>query len=700
MDRSMMKKKVLDILKQHSGRWFKPRTLMKYTKIQEKDYRQLKTVLIDLNKEGKIDQKGRRQYAFRPKQQEVTGVLAITSRGFGFVELKDGSEVFIPASDMQNALHRDLVRIRILSRKGGDRRSGKITEVIRRHQSQFIGTYHIDKNGDWVTPTDKRAHMRFTIDRVKPKGLKDGQLVVINLIRWDEHEAQPLGQITDILGFPGDPGLDKSMIIHSYDLPTKWSEKAKQQARSFSEADIAEALKDRLDLRGLTCFTIDPETAQDFDDAVSIEKIPSGWRLGVHIADVSHYVQPGSPIDRGAKKRGTSVYLVGSVIHMLPEELASDLCSLKPRIDRLAMSCLMDIDKEGNVNNYSIANSVINSNERFSYESVEKIIHGEKGNPFSSSISEMEKLRQVLFRKRKSKGSIDLELPEPIITLDEKGFPTEIKASQRLKSHRLVEEFMLLANQVVAGYFERIFRKHSYHGLYRVHEPPSMDDVEKLRSNLGKLGIKNSISHPVQTMDYQKLVDTVRESPYRYFIEKMALRSMTKAKYSIENKGHFGLAFHTYTHFTSPIRRYPDLVVHRLLKNYLLEATQEPYTQKSLAKIAIHCSERERVAVDAERDHIKSKQLQYLSQHVGESFDGIISGVVNFGFFVELADTFVEGLVHAGSMEDDYYDYDEDNYQLVGRRKRNTYRLGDKVRISVLSVNISEGLADFTLQAN
>lgn len=698
MDRSMIRKKLLDVMKQHPGRWFKPRILLKYTKVREKDYRQLKTALIDLYRDGKIDQKGRRQYAFRPKQQEKTGILSITSRGFGFVELRDGSEVFVRAQDMQNALHKDLIRIRIVGKSGEDKRSGKIVEVIRRHQSQFIGTYHKDKHGEWVAPSDKRVRVHFKLDRVKPSDLKDGQLVAISLIRWDEHEAEPLAKITDVLGFPGDPGLDKAMIIHEYDLPTTWTEKARTQALSYSEEDIAAEIKDRTDLRDLTCFTIDPETAQDFDDAVSIENTKRGWKLGVHIADVSHYVQPASPIDRGARTRGTSVYLVGSAIHMLPDELASNLCSLKPRVDRLAMSCIMDIDKDGKVNNYSIMNSVINSNERFSYEQVETIIQGNTKHALSAPILEMEKLRKVLFKKRKAVGSIDLELPEPIISLDEKGFPSEIKASKRLHSHRLVEEFMLLANQVVAGYLGRIFRKYNFHGMYRVHEPPTMDDVSKLRSNLGRLGITQTISHPVQTMDYQKLVEEVRESPYRYFIEKMALRSMTKAKYSIENNGHFGLAFHTYTHFTSPIRRYPDLVVHRLLKSYLPEKPVEPYTQKALHNIAAHCSERERIAMNAERDHIKIKQLQFLSQHVGETFDGIISGVMNFGFFVELADTFVEGLVHAGSLEDDYYDYDDGNYQMVGRRSRKTYQLGDKVRIFVLSVNISEGLADFALQ--
>jgi len=698
LDRSLIKSKLLKIMKQHPGRWFKPRTLLKYSNVRERDYRNLKVALIELYQDGQIDQKGRRQYAYRPKQQERTGVLSITTRGFGFVELKDGSEVFIRSQDMLTALHGDLVRVRISSRRSEMKRSGRIIEVIKRQQTQFVGTYKRDRYSEWVLPSDKKVRVRFRVDRVKPPGLKSGQMVIIDLLSWDDHEEDPLGKITEILGFPGDPGLDKALIIHEHGLPTKWTAKAIEQAQSFTQNDIGEQVDRRADLRKMECFTIDPETAQDFDDAVSIEKRDSGWRLGVHIADVSYYVNPGSPIDRGARQRGTSVYLVGSAIHMLPRELASDLCSLKPGVDRLAMSCIMDIGKDGVVSKYKIQESVIHSSARLTYEEVEKIIADDSSHDLAPAIHEMEGLRQLLFEKRKARGSIDLEIPEPVIKLDEAGFPEEIKPSNRLRSHRLVEEFMLKANQVVAEHLAKVFRKHKYHGMYRIHEPPELEDVVKLRSLLKRLGIQQTISTPVKTKDYQQLVEQVRESPYRHFIEQMALRSMTKAKYSIENKGHFGLAFHSYTHFTSPIRRYPDLMVHRLLKAYSGAQQTAPYTQKKLADIALHSSQRERIAMEAERDHIKLKQLQYLSNHVGEHFKGVISGVVKFGFFVELADTFIEGLVHAGSLEDDYYDYDDAHYQLIGRRTRKTYRLGDPVEIVVLAVSVSEGLADFALQ--
>ncbi len=696
MDRPMIKKKLMDVLKQNQGRWYKPRTLLKAAHISERDYRMLKVILIELSREGIVNKKGRHQYAYKPKQQEKTGILAVTSRGFGFVELQDGSEIFVRAQHMQHALHKDLVRVRILKRQSGEKPDGQIIEVIKRHKTEFVGTYHFDRFGEWVIPDDKRIRIRFAVEEDQQVSAKDGHVVSVELVHWEMGHPEPLVRIKEILGFPGDPGLDKALIIHAHDLPDKWTNKAISQAASYSQDSVKSELKNRRDLRQLTCFTIDPETAQDFDDAMSIEVTDRGWVLGVHIADVSHYVTPGSPIDRGARKRGTSVYLVGSAIHMLPETLAADLCSLKPGVDRLSMSCMMTIGQNGNVVKYEIFPAVIHSQQRFAYEDVEAILNG-KDHSLADNIHEMEKLRKILFRERKARGSIDFDLPEPIIMLDETGFPHDIKPSKRLTSHRLVEEFMLVANRITAEYLSLMFQKVKLPGIYRIHETPAPEDITKLQTILQRLGIQQKISSPVKPMDFQNLVEAVRESPFRHFIEKVTLRSMTKAKYAVDNRGHFGLAFKDYTHYTSPIRRYPDLVVHRLLKAYLSHSTEPPCSNKALEKLAEHCSQRERVAVEAERDHIKMKQLQFLSKKVGESFDGVISGVLQFGFFVELAETFVEGLVHASSLTDDYYDYEEAHFTMTGRRTGKMYRLGDVVRVKVTSVSISEGLADFVL---
>jgi ribonuclease R len=696
MDRSILEKKILDVLKQNQGRWYKPRTLLRAARIRESEYRALKLLLLELFRAGSIEQKGRNQYAYKPQQQLKTGVLAVTSRGFGFVELKDGSELFIRAQDMGIAFHGDVVRVKVNKRKSGDKDEGNIVEVIKRAQSEYVGVYQFDRYGKWVIPDDKRMRVRFAVDDVGKLKLSDGEVVTVEILSWESGQPEPLVRVKEIIGRPGEPGFDEALIIRQHDLPTQWSQKAIDQALSFSQNDIAAELKNRKDLRALPCFTIDPFDAKDFDDAVSIEKTDKGWRLGVHIADVSHYVTSGSPIDRGARKRGTSVYLVGSAVHMLPEELAADLCSLKPDVERLAMTCMMNFDKSGHLQGHELFPSVIRSHQRFTYEEVEEIIQG-KGHKYASGIAIMEKLRQVLFKRRKEKGSIDLDIPEPIISLDEKGFPHDISPSKRLTAHRLVEEFMLAANRVVATFLKDKYIKAKLPGLYRVHETPSNEDANKLKMILQRLNIERKLSFPVRSIDYQQLVEAVRESPFRHFIEKVALRSMTKAKYSVENKGHFGLAFPAYTHFTSPIRRYPDLMVHRLIKMYAGFSDAAQPTLPALVKLAEHCSARERVAIEAERDHIKLKQMQFLSKHVGETFNGVISGALNFGFFVELAESFVEGLVHTSTLKDDYYEYQEQDFALVGRRTRKKYRLGDPVRIKVVSVSVSEGLADFSL---
>ncbi|NQV42136.1 MAG: ribonuclease R [Candidatus Marinimicrobia bacterium] len=699
MDRSIIEKKILDTFKRNPGKWYKHRAIMKAARISEHDYRTLKILLLEMYRNGLVDQKGRHQYAFKPKQPQKTGGLAVTSRGFGFVELKDGSEVFVRAQHMQHAFHKDLVRVQILNKQKGDKPEAKIIEVIQRHHTEFVGVYQQDRFGEWVIPEDKRIRVRFAVIEGEQGTARDGHMVTVELIQWDEGHPEPLVSVKDVLGYPGDPGVDIALIVQQHDLPTTWTSKSLEQAESYSEESVQSEIANRTDLRALTCFTIDPESAQDFDDAISIEKTSKGWKLGVHIADVSHYVTPGSPIDRGARKRGSSVYLVGTAIHMLPEKLASDLCSLKPHIDRLSMTCMMEIGRDGQFGPSKIMDSVIHSNQRFSYEEVEAVING-KDHTYSAQIHEMEKLRKVLFRDRKSRGSIDLDLPEPIVILDETGFPHDIKPSKRLTAHRLVEEFMLAANRVTAEFLDQKFINAKLPGIYRIHETPSVDDVSKLQMILDRLKIPQKIKTPVKPKDYQVLVEAVRESPYRHFIEKVALRSMTKAKYSVENRGHFGLAFKSYTHFTSPIRRYPDLTVHRLLKQYVKNDNSNLPTQISLEKLAEHCSQRERVAIEAERDHMKMKQLQYLSKRIGQEFEGVISGVLNFGFFVELAESFVDGLVHAGSLTDDYYEYEENNFSLTGRRTKKMYRLGDPVKVKVTSVSISEGLADFELISN
>lgn len=697
MDRELIAKKILDFLKQNSSQRFKQRTLFKRLDLNEPHYSLFKTTLNELFLAGTIQQSGNHQYGMQRRRESLTGTLSVTSRGFGFIETtKDEEDIFVGARNLLNALDGDLVRAEILTDKTGTNREGRILEVIRRNRTEFVGIYSMDRFGCWVTPEDKAFHRRFLIPFDQTASAQEGQLVVVDLVDWEHAEQEPIGHIREVLGTPGDPGLDAISIIRTFNLPTKWTNAALELAQSFSEKSIVKELPKRSDMRHFDCFTIDPETAADFDDAVSIEKLSDGWELGVFIADVSHYVTPGSVIDRGAKERGTSVYLVDRAIHMLPEVLAGDLCSLKPDVDRLAMACVMQLSPDGEVRNYKIEPTVIRSRKRYTYSQVQKILDGET-DEYSSQLGLMDTLWRILHKKRKALGSVDIDLPEAKFKLDDRGFPVEIKASERLASHRLIEEFMLLANQTVAMHVEKM-GKAPPPFIFRVHDPPKEEDLSRFREILKRIGISYKLGKSVRPIDFQKVVEAVRESPYRHFIEKVALRSMTKAIYTTENRGHFGLAFTDYTHFTSPIRRYPDLMVHRLLKLYATpDGVKNAPKVINLEKIAKHCSARERVAVEAEREHIKVKQLQYLSQRVGETHKGIISGVMHFGLFIELADTFVEGLIHIRTIDDDYYEYLEEQFALVGQRTRKRFQLGDPVTIRIASVSVEERMADFEL---
>ncbi len=696
MDRELIKKKIQDYLKQHADQVLKQRALFKRLKLNEQHYRLFKSALEDLSKTGAIHQTGNHQYGLIRKQAHITGTLSVNSRGFGFVETGQAEDIFIGARSLRNALDGDLVRVELLPGKTGVNREGRITEVIHRNRTEFVGTFTMDRFGCWVTPNDKSFQRRFLVPFERTAGAKEGQVVLVEMGAWENADQEPVGQIKEVLGTPGDPGLDAISIIRTFQLPTRWSQAALAQAEGYTEKSIQAEIGQRNDLRHIDCFTIDPESAADFDDAVSIKKLDRGWRLGVYIADVSHYVTPNSAIDRGARERGTSVYLVDRAIHMLPEALASNLCSLKPDVDRLAMVCSMDLDQEGQVRQYQIEPAIIRSRKRFTYSQVQEILNGAE-DQYADDLKLMDELRAVLYKRRKALGSVDIDLPEPKFKLDVAGFPVEIKASERLNSHRLIEEFMLLANQTVARHVEQL-QDPPLPFVYRVHDIPQASDLERFRQILSRVGVPYRFGRIVKPIDFQKVVELVRESPYRHFIEKVALRSMTKAIYTTQNRGHFGLAFDSYTHFTSPIRRYPDLMVHRLLKKYRNSTGIKTAPKvNSLEKIAKYCSTRERVAVEAEREHIKIKQLQYMTHLVGQTFNGIISGVMHFGIFVELVDTFVEGLVHIRTLKDDWYEYVEQQFALIGRRTRKKFQLGDPVTIRIASVSVAERMADFEL---
>ena len=648
--------------------------------------------------------------------KRVQGILSVNAKGFGFVNIdSDEQDVFIPLDNMHAALAGDKVSVEIVRQETGRNPVGRIVKVLEQGTSEIIGVLRFKENHAIVIPTDERFNRTFSIasEHQKPakggKPPRDGDVVVIQRGKWNDPAKMPSGRIIETLGKPEDGGMDLLIVAKSSGLTIEFPEAVMHETAKLSSPNINKELKRREDLRDRLCFTIDPETARDFDDAVSLVQLENGmFELGVHIADVSYYVREGSALDVEAFDRGTSVYLVNEVIPMLPERISNDLCSLKPNEDRFAFSVIMEIDSRGTIHNYRIRESIIRSKQRFSYEEVEEIIHG-KEHTHAKTIHLMMLLSLVLRRAREEMGSIDFDIPVPEISLDENGVPFEVRPSERLDANRLIEEFMLAANLTVARHVAitkddtppRPF-------IYRVHERPDEQSIRSFLDLLARLGLKYHVSHELESEDYRKILGIIENLDYKDFAEKVALRSMTKAVYQTENLGHFGLAFDAYTHFTSPIRRYPDLVVHRLLKTYItqektgaIEKTKGDKEQsKLLANLNTICSQssnREIRAVQAEREYTKIKSMQFLADKIGNTYDGVIAGITSFGLFVELTHFLIEGLVHISELKDDNYVFDKDNYTLTGKKNAKVYRLGDPISVTIKTVSKEEKKADFVL---
>jgi ribonuclease R len=648
--------------------------------------------------------------------KRVQGILSVNAKGFGFVNIdSDEQDVFIPLDNMNAALAGDKVSVEIVRQETGRNPVGRIIKVLEQGTSEIIGVFKMKEGQAIVVPTDERFTRSFTIATEHQKPMKggkpprDGDVVVIQRGKWNDPAKKPSGRIIDILGKPEDGGMDLLIVAKSSGLSLEFPEAVMQETAKLTAPNINKELKKREDLRDRLCFTIDPETARDFDDAVSLVQLENGmFELGVHIADVSYYVREGTALDAEAFERGTSVYLVNEVIPMLPERISNDLCSLKPNEDRFAFSVIMEIDSRGTIHNYRIRESIIRSKQRFSYEEVEEIIHGKK-HTHAKTIHLMMLLSLVLRRAREEMGSIDFDIPVPEISLDENGVPFEVRPSERLDANRLIEEFMLAANLTVARHVAitkddtppRPF-------IYRVHERPDEQSIRSFLDLLARLGLKYHVSHELESEDYRKILGIIENLDYKDFAEKVALRSMTKAVYQTENLGHFGLAFDAYTHFTSPIRRYPDLVVHRLLKTYIAQENptvpSKPSGKKikanfltNLNAICKQSSNREIRAVQAEREYTKIKAMQFLADKIGNTYDGVIAGITSFGFFVELTHFLIEGLVHISELKDDTYIFDKDNYTLTGKKNGTVYRLGDPVNVTIKTVSKEEKRADFVL---
>jgi ribonuclease R len=686
-----------------------PRELLQRLKLPRQQRPTFKKLLGDLVESGSLIQTRGNRYGLPDRMNLVVGKVVTHPRGFGFVvpdrPLEDvKGDLFIAGSNLNQAMHGDRVMARI-ERVSENRAEGRIVRVLERGSGTVVGRFDVDGSAlGFVVPFDRRLIMDVQIATGDHLGAVPGDMVVVEITRWPTPARGPLGRVVEVLGNIDEPGVDNEIIIRKYGIPDAHSEEAIEEARRLGTSVAEKDLRGRMDFRPLVTVTIDGEHARDFDDAITLEKLPSGnYWLGVHIADVAHYVHEGGPLDDEAYDRGTSVYFPDRAVHMFPSELSTGLCSLNPEVDRLVQSCLMEVDRRGAVVRYELHDGVIHSNARMTYTDVNAILTDrdpatiERYSGLVPLFETMHELFGILNKRRHRRGSIDFDLKEPEIVLDDEGLVEAIIAAERNVAHRIIEEFMLLANETVAEHLD----SHDVPTLYRIHEEPDPLKVAEFEEFVTTLGY--SLAAPpdgVKPRHFQKLVEKMKGTPEEKPIAFLMLRTMQKARYDEQNLGHFGLAAEHYTHFTSPIRRYPDLVVHRTLResrhNQMTEERQDELTD-DLPEIARHTSERERRADDAERELVQWKKVRFMADKVGDEFDGYITGVTAFGLFIELIEHFVEGLVHVSTMADDYYRFVERAHILHGENTGRVYRLGDRVAVQVIKVDMERRQIDLGL---
>jgi ribonuclease R len=705
IDRKSLIKNIVGIFQNNSGISFNYRQVCRQLLIEDQSTRHLVSeILIELVSKGDLDEVRRGKYILAAKTATITGVIDLTQSGYGFVISEEHpDDIFVSMKNLNHALHGDQVKVHIFARKKQSRPEGEVIEIIERARKTFVGTIEISKNFAFLVADGKQMPYDLFIPLRSLNGAKNGQKAIARITEWPAGGKNPIGEILEVIGFPGANETEMHAILAEFELPYKFAEEVEASAARIPIEIPAEEYKTRRDFREVPTFTIDPKDAKDFDDALSVQKLSNGnWEVGVHIADVTYYVDLKSILEEEARTRATSVYLVDRVVPMLPEKLSNNVCSLRPFEEKLCFSAVFEMDDNARIHKEWFGRTIIYSRRRFAYEEAQQVIDTGEGD-MRDEILTLHNLAQKLRTDRFKNGSIAFERDEVRFDIDPTGKPLKVYFKELGESNQLIEEFMLLANKKVAEFCsefgkeprpEKVGKGKTF--VYRIHDVPNMEKLDAFASFVHKFGYNIRTNNNKKISEsLNSLLDDVKGKKEQNLIETLALRSMAKARYSTNNIGHYGLAFHHYTHFTSPIRRYPDMMVHRLLDFYL-KGGKAP-DQQSYELLCKHSSEMEKRAIDAERASIKYKQVEFMADKIGEIYEGVISGVTEWGIFVELVENKCEGLVSVRDLTDDFYELDEENYCIFGRRTNKRFQLGDTVKVEVYRTNLAKKQLDFRL---